>query len=81
MRENRIVLSASTAPLVNNPGLFLDMHPVDGIYEPLLGCIVLEQCQAGVDLLGLRLVHVKKTNLKGAKKDPVPASSPCLAGG
>lgn len=44
--------------------LFLDMHPADGIYEPLLGYIVLEQSQAAVDMLGLRLVHVKKTDLK-----------------
>ena len=44
--------------------LFLDMHPADGRYEPLLGYIVLEQCQAAVDMLGHRLVHVKKTDLK-----------------
>ena len=44
--------------------LFLDMHPIDGIYEPLLGYIVLEQCQAAVDMLGIRLVHLKKTDLK-----------------
>ncbi len=46
--------------------LFFDMEPADGIYEPLLGYIVLEQCQAAVDMLGLRLVHVKKTDLKAA---------------
>ena len=44
--------------------LFLDMHPKNGAYEPLLGYIVLEQCQAAVDMLGLRLVHAKKTDLK-----------------
>ena len=44
--------------------LFLDMRPKDGIYEPLLGYIVLEQCQAAVDMLGLCLVHAKKTDLK-----------------
>jgi predicted aspartyl protease len=44
--------------------LFLDMRPADGIDEPLLGYIVLEQCQAAVDMLGLRLVHAKKTDLK-----------------
>ncbi len=44
--------------------LFLDMAPTDGIYEPLVGYIVLEQCQAAVDMLGLRLIHVKKTDLK-----------------
>lgn len=44
------------------------MHPKDGIYEPLLGYIVLEQCQAAVDMLGLRLGHVKKTDLKKATR-------------
>ena len=44
--------------------LFSDMHPKDGTYEPLLGYIVLEQCPAAVDMLGLRLVHAKKTDLK-----------------
>jgi len=44
--------------------LFLDMKPVDGIYEPLIGYIILEQSQAAVDMLGHRLVHVKKTDLK-----------------
>ena len=44
--------------------LFLDMNPVDGVYEPLIGYIVLEQSQAAVDMLGHRLVHVKKADLK-----------------
>jgi predicted aspartyl protease len=44
--------------------LFLDMQPTDGIYEPLLGYIVLEQCQAAVDMLGVRLVHARKADLK-----------------
>ena len=44
--------------------LFLDMNPVDGVYEPLIGYIILEQSQAAVDMLGHRLVHVKKTDLK-----------------
>ena len=51
-------------PPVYGEVMFLDMQPSDGIYEPLLGYIVLEQCQAAVDMLGLRLVHVKKTDLK-----------------
>lgn len=51
-------------PPVYGEVLFLDMHPVDGMYEPLLGYIVLEQCQAAVDMLGIRLVHMKKTDLK-----------------
>ena len=44
--------------------LFLNMKPVDGVYEPLIGYIILEQSQAAVDMLGHRLVHVKKTDLK-----------------
>lgn len=40
------------------------MEPANGRYEPLLGYIVLEQCQAAVDMLGQRLLHVKKTDLK-----------------
>jgi predicted aspartyl protease len=44
--------------------LFLEMHPTNAQYEPLVGYIVLDQCQAAVDMLGHRLVHVKKTDLK-----------------
>ena len=44
--------------------LFVEMHPVDGIYEPLIGYIVLEQSQAGVDMLGHRLIPVKHMDLK-----------------
>lgn len=44
--------------------LFLDMAPDDGIYELLIGYIVLEQAQAAVDMVGHRLLHVKKADLK-----------------
>ena len=44
--------------------LFLNMAPEDGIYEPLIGYIVLEQAQAAVDMLGHRLIHVRKADLK-----------------
>jgi predicted aspartyl protease len=44
--------------------LFLEMHPRDGNYEPLIGYIVLEQSQAAVDLVGHRLVRVKHLDLK-----------------
>jgi len=44
--------------------LFLNMEPEDGIYEPLIGYIVLEQAQAAVDMIGHRLLHVKKADLK-----------------
>ncbi len=49
---------------VSGEVLFLDMHPKDGRYEPLVGYIPLEQCQAAVDMLGHRLVHVKTVDLK-----------------
>jgi predicted aspartyl protease len=49
--------------------LFLNMEPEDGVYEPLVGYIVLEQAQAAVDMLGHRLVHVKKSDLKQAGKN------------
>ena len=44
--------------------LFVEMTPEDGIYEPLLGYIILEQSQAAVDMLGHRLIHVKRMDLK-----------------
>jgi len=45
--------------------LFLDMQPdEDGEYEALLGYIALEQAGAAVDMLGHRLVHVKRVDLK-----------------
>jgi len=44
--------------------LFLNMEPEDGIYEPLIGYIVLEQAQVAVDMLGHRLIHVRKADLK-----------------
>ena len=43
---------------------FVDMQPEDGKYEPLIGYLVLEQSQAGVDVLGHRLVHIKHMDLK-----------------
>jgi predicted aspartyl protease len=44
--------------------LFVEMTPADGIYDPLIGYIVLEQSQAGVDMLGHRLVPIKHMDLK-----------------
>jgi hypothetical protein len=44
--------------------VFIDMQPENGGYEPLIGYIVLEQSQAAVDMLGHRLVHVKRLDLK-----------------
>ena len=44
--------------------VFLEMQPEEGEYEPLIGYIPLEQCQAAVDMLGHRLIHVKRLDLK-----------------
>ena len=49
---------------IYNEVLFLDVNPEDGIYEPLIGYIVLEQSQAAVDMVGHRLLHVKRMDLK-----------------
>ena len=44
--------------------LFIEMKPDDGIYEPLVGYIVLESSQVGVDMIGHRLVPIKYMDLK-----------------
>jgi predicted aspartyl protease len=49
---------------IYNEVLFLDMHPSDGNYEPLVGYIILEQCQAAVDMVGHRLLKVAHMDLK-----------------
>lgn len=52
-------------PAIYSEVLFVDMEPrSDGSYEALMGYIVLESCQAGVDILGHRLVHIKYLDLK-----------------
>jgi predicted aspartyl protease len=43
---------------------FVEMQPKDGEYEPLIGYLVLEQSQAGVDVLGHCLVPTKYVDLK-----------------
>lgn len=53
---------------ISNEILFLNMHPDNGEYEPLLGYIVLEQCGAAVDMLGHRLLPARYMDLK--KIDP-----------
>jgi len=49
---------------IYNEVAFVDMEPDDGVYEPLVGYIVLKQSQAAVDVLGHRLIHVKRMDLK-----------------
>ena len=43
---------------------FVEMTPEDGEYEPLIGYLVLEHSQAGVDMLGHRLVKITHMDLK-----------------
>ena len=51
-------------PPVFTEVVFVEMEPERGEYEPLIGYIPLEQSQAAVDILGHRLVHVKRFDLK-----------------
>lgn len=44
--------------------VFIKMEPEHGEYEPLIGYIPLEQSQAAVDMLGHRLIYVKRLDLK-----------------
>ena len=48
--------------------IFIDMVPNDdGLFEPLVGCIVLEQSQVTIDMINHVLVKGKKIDLKGNK--------------
>jgi Aspartyl protease len=47
---------------------FVDMQPVDGEYEPLLGYLPLEQAGIAVDMLGHRLVQAKRMDLKQSSR-------------
>jgi predicted aspartyl protease len=50
--------------------LFLDMEPVDGRVEPLLGYVTLEQAGLVVDMVGHRLVRLPRLDLKAAGAAP-----------
>jgi predicted aspartyl protease len=49
---------------IYNEVLFIDMKPENGEYEPLIGYIILGQSQAAIDMLGHRLIPVKRMDLK-----------------
>jgi predicted aspartyl protease len=49
---------------IYNEVLFVEMDPANGEYEPLIGYLVLEQSQAGVDMIGHRLIPIKHMDLK-----------------
>ncbi len=44
--------------------VFVEMKEERGTYEPIIGYIPLEQCQAAIDFVGHRLVPGKKLDLK-----------------
>jgi hypothetical protein len=49
---------------------FVEMQPVDGDYEPLVGYLPLERAGIAVDMLGHRLVQAKRMDLKRARVSP-----------
>lgn len=49
---------------VYNEVLFLEMQPLEGEYEPLIGYLALEQSGIAVDMLGHRLIPVRYMDLK-----------------
>ena len=60
----RIVAQVSVMNAIDSEVLFIGMHPEDGVFEPLVGYLPLEQSQAAVDMLGHRLVHARRVDLK-----------------
>ena len=58
-----LLLRNERFPPVLTEVLFIDMDPAHGPYELLIGYIPLEQAQAGVDLMGHRLVTVSMVDL------------------
>lgn len=44
--------------------IFVEMTPEDGVYEPLIGYIVLEQAQIAVDMVRHKLMPAKRLDLK-----------------
>jgi predicted aspartyl protease len=49
---------------IYNEVVFVEMQPNDGFYEPLIGYIILEQSQAAIDMVGHRLMPIKKMDFR-----------------
>jgi predicted aspartyl protease len=49
---------------IYNEVVFVDMQSEDGFYESLIGYIILEQSQVAVDMVGHRLMPVKKMDFR-----------------
>jgi hypothetical protein len=71
--DNRVIRGEVCGPVmiriagfdkIVGEAVFVDVPPVDGEYEPLLGYIPLEQSQAAVDMAGHRLVKIRPLDLK-----------------
>jgi len=59
-----VKLTLEGFPPVFSEVIFVDMEKDAGGYEPIIGYILLEQCQAAIDFLGHRVVPVKRLDLK-----------------
>jgi len=59
--------------VIFNEVIFMEMHPQDGGYEPLLGYLILGQSRAAVDMVGHRLVPVKHVDLKISSRMRAPS--------
>ena len=59
-----VLIELEGFPPTSGEVLFVDMAPEDGRYEPLIGYLPLEHSQAAVDMIGHRLIHVKRMDLK-----------------
>ena len=49
---------------INSEVLFLEMTPNDGVYDPLVGYLVLEQSLAAVDMVRHQFMPAKTADLK-----------------
>jgi predicted aspartyl protease len=47
--------------------LFVNMEPDGGEYEPLIGYVILEKSQAALDMIGHRLIPVRRMDLKAIR--------------
>ena len=65
--------------VIHSEVMFVEMTPLDGEYEPLLGYIALEQCGAAVDLIGHRLLPVRHMDLKSLTRVLLRAAKPCAS--
>jgi predicted aspartyl protease len=54
---------------INSEVLFLEMTPTDGVYDPLVGYLVLEQSLAAVDMVRHQLMHAKTADLKTVRRN------------